>query len=266
MKMPVYSKKLQLNVERLRYRLLFEEGIKHFRFLKKGKSLIVAMKLTEFKSHVKFDEPVLYIPPMPIHDAPFVLQADRILVEAKNPKIAGQLINSFLSKHLPEIVLSRDLKELMKSYEDKHLEFKETLRYDIQRKTIGKNVEKACLKTICAFLNAEGGLLVIGISDDKRILGLSKDFQTLRHRDRDGFENHLMNQVSDKIGDGFFNFIKLDFHEIENKVICIVKVFPSDKPAYFEGERGQEFYVRVSNSSRPFSMSEATDYIKEHWK
>jgi len=189
-----------------------------------------------------------------------------IKVYPKNPKIAGELINSFLSRHLPKIVLSRDLKELMKSYEDKHLEFKETLRYDIQRKTISRNVEKACLKTVCAFLNAEGGLLVIGISDDKRILGLSKDFQTLRHKDRDGFENHLMNQVSDKIGDGFLNFIKLDFHEIENKVICIAKVFPSDKPAYFKGERGQEFYVRVSNSSRPFSMSDATDYIKEHWR
>lgn len=78
MKMPVHSKKFQLNVERLRDRFLFEEGMKHFRFLKKGKSLIVAMKLTEFKSHIKFDEPVLYIPPMPIHDAPFLLQADTV--------------------------------------------------------------------------------------------------------------------------------------------------------------------------------------------
>jgi len=266
--MPIYSKILKLDLEKLKDRLLFEEGIKHFRFLRRGKSLILALQMTEFRSHIRFDEPTLYIPPMNIHEATFVLQPDRILVKAKNPENAEELINLFLSRHLPEYALRKgeDLKELIKSHEDSHLEFKSSLRYDIHERSISKNVEKASLKTICAFLNTEGGKLVIGISDEKEILGLSMDFKTFKRKNRDGFENHLLNLVSAKLGDGFLKSIKTEFHEIKSKTICIIRVLPSDKAAFLKEKGDQEFYVRIGNSSRPFSMSEATAYIKKHWK
>jgi hypothetical protein len=266
--MPVYSKHLQVDVEKLRDKLLFEEGLKHFRFFKKGKSLIVAIKLTEFKTHLNYDEPVLYIPPMSCHDAPFVIQDDRILVRAKDSATGERLFRSFMSKHLPRFALrkTRELKELIESFEDKHLEFKATFRYDIKREIISKDIERECLKTICAFLNAEGGILIIGISDDHQVIGLLNDFQTFKRKDRDGFENYLITHVSGKIGDGFLDFIRIDFAKIESKVICIIEVLPADKPAFLKDGKEQEFYVRIGNSSRPFSMSDATTYIKDHWK
>jgi len=87
------------DVKKLEEKLLFEEGIRNTRFLKRGKSLIAAMKMTEFRSHIDFDNPLLYISRMSEHDAPFALQSDRIVVKAENETKANELIDVFLSKH-----------------------------------------------------------------------------------------------------------------------------------------------------------------------
>ena len=48
---------------------------------------------------------------------------------------------------------------------------------------------------------------------------------------------------------------------------CIVAVDPSHKPAYIQnGDGKEEFFVRMGNSTQPFSMSEAEEYIKTRWK
>jgi len=153
------------------------------------------------------------------------------------------------------LIYEEKILELLKRPEDQHLEFKSTLRF-----------ERDCLKTICAFLNADGGILIIGVSDDRKVLGLSNDYRTLKKENRDGFENHLINLISSRFGNEFLKFIEVYFESVDDKDICRIKVHRSNKPAYLKEGMAQEFYVRTGNNSRPFSMSEAVEYTKEHWK
>jgi predicted HTH transcriptional regulator len=54
---------------------------------------------------------------------------------------------------------------------------------------------------------------------------------------------------------------------IEGNDICVVSVKEGHKPAYvMNGDKKEDFFVRVGNSTQPFSMSEAEEYIKTHWK
>lgn len=177
----------------------------------------------------------------------------------------AEAINKFMNELLEEDRKREDIMELIKMPEDQHLEFKSTLRFDLQTKTVNKNLEKECLKTICAFLNADGGILIIGISDKRQIIGVSFDYQTLKNKSRDSFENHLVNLISSRIGNHFLKFIEISFNELEEKEICKVKVYRSNKEAFYKEGIQQEFYVRTGNNSRPFSMSGAAEYIKEHW-
>ena len=87
------------DVKKLTDKLLFDEGISNFRYLRKAKSLIRSMKLIQFTQVIDLEKPLLYISPMPAHDAPFVLQSDRIIVEAEDEEIANDLIEAFISKH-----------------------------------------------------------------------------------------------------------------------------------------------------------------------
>lgn len=156
---------------------------------------------------------------------------------------------------------------LLEKGEDQYTEFKETLRYDARKGENSRELEKMVLKTIVAFLNSEGGTLLIGVNDDCKVVGLERDYKTLTKKNRDGFENHLTMLVKTLIGLPFTKYVKVGFDSIDGKDICIVSVKESHKPAYLQnGDKKEDFFVRVGNSTQPFSMSETEEYIKTHWK
>ncbi len=168
--------------------------------------------------------------------------------------------------------------------EDQFLELKETLRHDARNGSSSKELEKAVVKTIVGFMNAEGGTLLIGVSDDGEVRGLERDFKTLPRKDRDGFENHLNMLLKTMIGLPFAKYVRTTFETIASvesetpvksghladhspKEVCMVTVKESHKPAYLHNGGGhEEFFVRVGNTTQPFSMSEAEEYIKTRWK
>lgn len=162
---------------------------------------------------------------------------------------------------------SQTAKHFLNEGEGRFVEFKETLRYDTHKNTVSKEMEKMVLKTIVAFLNAEGGTLLIGVSDSGEVVGLEKDYVTLPKKNRDGFENHLSQLIKTNIGLQFVKYIGIKFEKINSLEICIVSVGSSGRPAYLRnGDHKEDFFVRVGNSTQPFSMSETEEYIKTHWK
>jgi predicted HTH transcriptional regulator len=153
----------------------------------------------------------------------------------------------------------------MNQSEGQRLEFKSSLRYDMNTRQVNLNLEGVVLKTICAFLNAEGGTLLIGLSDDKSVTGIEYDYKVIRHQNRDGFENHLLGLISNCIGNSYLPYIETVFHNMLGKDLSQVNVQPSPKPAFLNNGDKQCFYVRTGNTSRPFSISEASEYIQEKW-
>jgi len=162
---------------------------------------------------------------------------------------------------------TRDPKVLIREGEGFFTEFKETMRYDVRKGEISKELEKVIAKTIVGFLNASGGTLIIGVDDAGKIIGLENDYKTLPKKNRDGFENHMSMIVKTMIGLAFAKYVTVAFEEIDGKEICIVTVNEGHKPAYLQnGDNKEDFYVRVGNSTQPHSMSEASEYIKGKWR
>lgn len=161
---------------------------------------------------------------------------------------------------------THDISYLLKEGEGFLTEFKETLRYDKRRKEVSKEMERMVMKTVVAFLNAKGGTLLIGVSDDGNVVGLEDDYKTLVKKNRDGFENHLSTLVKTMIGLPFTRYVSIKFEKINNLEVCMVSVEESHRPAYlYNGDRKEDFFVRVGNSTQPFSMSETEEYIKTRW-
>ena len=91
--------------------------------------------------------------------------------------------------------------------------------------------------------------------------------ETLPKKNRDGFENHLSQLVKTMIGLPFTKYINIAFEKTNGEEVCIVSVGASHRPAYLHnGNQKEDFYVRVGNSTQPFSMSETEEYIKMRWK
>lgn len=159
-----------------------------------------------------------------------------------------------------------DLHTLLASREHHTLEFKSSFRWDTAERRTNKNLERTALKTIAAFLNSDGGHLVLGVDDTRRIVGLADDYQTLQKKDADGFENHFTNVFKEIIGPEYRRFISLSFHESDGKETCVISVVPSPMPAYFRHGNEEVFFIRTGNSTTALQVSEVTPYLKSRWR
>ena len=91
----------------------------------------------------------------------------------------------------------RNAEELIKQGESKTLEFKSTLRWNLKEdRKDDRHVTHAALKTIAAFLNTEGGDLLLGVADDGAVVGIERD----RLDNDDKFMLHLAQVVRNGLG------------------------------------------------------------------
>ncbi|MFC1790708.1 DUF262 domain-containing protein, partial [Patescibacteria group bacterium] len=159
-----------------------------------------------------------------------------------------------------------EVREMILSREDEKLEVKSTLRFDLREGSINKKLEYVIAKTISAFLNSEGGTLIIGVDDDGNILGLEKDMQTLAKQNTDGFELHLRQVVKKYLGEYFEKYLKVSFPKIDgDKEVCVIKISKSGKPVFVTFEGKESFIVRNGNASTPKNRQEQSEYEKLHW-
>ena len=156
-------------------------------------------------------------------------------------------------------------RELIEKGEDEKTEFKSSMRWNYDTGEKDSAIEFEIAKTVSAFMNSEGGHLLIGVSDDKHILGIENDFKVIRKPDQDGYELHFTGIVNKFLGKENRPYAKMFFETLDGKTIAVVEVIKSPDPVYMKSKGNEEFYVRLGNSSQPLGVREATKYIKNHW-
>ena len=150
-----------------------------------------------------------------------------------------------------------DTARLVAAGESDRVEFKSTLRRALNPKVPDSAIEAAALKTIAAFLNTDGGTLLVGVDDDGQALGLDHDgFQT-----EDKLLLHLRNLIDGRLGKPAFRHLSFQVVDFGGQRVLRVDAEPSDTPV-FAVEKGKEtFYVRTGPSTTPLSMRETVDYV-----
>jgi hypothetical protein len=84
---------------------------------------------------------------------------------------------------------------LVKESEGTTIEFKSTLRINLHTREKDPKMELAIIKTIAAFLNMNGGTLIIGVSDDGEPVGIEAD----KFPNEDKMNLHLVNLIKERI-------------------------------------------------------------------
>ncbi|MDP2598250.1 MAG: putative DNA binding domain-containing protein, partial [Candidatus Liptonbacteria bacterium] len=167
--------------------------------------------------------------------------------------------------HENKFLREPDISKLLAENEHDRLEFKSSLRFDNKVGRASRDVEKAAMKTIAAFLNSKGGYLVVGVSDTRVPLGLQNDYETLQRKDSDGFENHFTQVFNSMIGPEFRNLIKLWFRKLDDRDLCVVQVLASPRPVYLKADNNEQFYMRTGNISTALKLSEIESYSHSRW-
>lgn len=161
-----------------------------------------------------------------------------------------------------------DTLSLLKENESDILEFKSSLRYDHNLKKLNPVMEQMTLKTICAFLNSSGGVLVIGYDDDNDdILGLNFDYMSLKKTNWDGWQLKLEQLIQNSLGLTFSAFVTVRRELIngtERKEIAKILVKKSRTKAFVNDNGKQRFFVRRNGQTNELDVKDSMEWCKDH--
>jgi len=143
--------------------------------------------------------------------------------------------------------------------EGNNIEFKSTVRMNLKNGKVGKEIEFAWLKAVIAFLNSDGGTLLIGVEDSGRIHGLEAD----NFANDDRCLLHMKNLFNQHVGAEFSDFANFTLVEIEDTKVVVVDCHPAGKPVFLKVGRNEEFYIRSGPSNSKLTPSQMIRYIQQ---
>jgi hypothetical protein len=169
-----------------------------------------------------------------------------------------------------------EIRQLIDSHEGPTVEFKESLEEPDPEQSSLRNapdshraakladsrraVLHSALKSICAFRNSQsGGTLVIGVKDDKTIIGLERDYATYTSDNpRDVFLQKLAPALRDRFNPPLTGLLHPEFVRIDGVDICVIQVRPGTT-CYLDGK----LYVRNLSSTEALDGPALEAWLKQ---
>ena len=142
------------------------------------------------------------------------------------------------------------------------MEFKSTLRVNLHTGQSDPRIEREVLKSMAAFLNSDGGSLVIGVNDEGKTLGLDAD----KFLSEDKMNLHLINLVRDRIGPQHMLFIHPHFDDYDGARVLIVDCKKSRAPVYVRDGNMEHFFIRTGAATTELTGDKMQQYIKHRFR
>lgn len=135
-------------------------------------------------------------------------------------------------------------------------------------------------KSIAAFLNSDGGNLVIGVKEKKdsnefELVGIQDELKKLTDPSRDGYKRMIIDDIlrsyfPSKIYNHLNDYLRIDFVEtIVNesvKLLCWIRVKRSDQKVFLKLTGKEVFMIRTDSQSRAIEGEELVDYCIRRFK
>jgi Putative DNA-binding domain len=175
------------------------------------------------------------------------------------------------------------LEDLLAQEESTVLEVKGSAFLDLNRLIRGDHspnwdnpaVVDEILKTIVAFLNTDGGTLVVGALEAGRfkeaditdqlgevpvvgsyfVVGVSIDYT---EKDWDAFQRRLQQIIDQRIEPDATSYLRIRKQVLRERDMCVITVKPADRRWFYSG--GQDFYVRQGNRTILLEGPKADDF------
>jgi hypothetical protein len=267
----IYFSKYSIEISsEMKYWHALPDGWEHMSyvvFLEKRRKLIARVIRDGFKCLSKeLDRSNMQIHSVPLetlqnlHD--LIKQGESNTIEFKSSMRKPAKLNDIISSKLRALEKAPNSE---KSYLEQAIQKEEKL--------LQQSLEHEIFKTIAAFMNSEGGILLVGIEDDGTISGIERDFETFNDKKNwDGWLQHFTNLVREHIGIDMMIYLKAKMvNPNSNKTVAIIEVRQSSKPVYVEykdnkGRNLMEFYIRATSTTYSLNPKQINDYIRERWK
>ncbi|MCE7745696.1 MAG: hypothetical protein GPJ52_11245 [Candidatus Heimdallarchaeota archaeon] len=153
--------------------------------------------------------------------------------------------------------------------ESERVEFKSSLCKGKLEKNAVRKSEFEIVKTIAGFMNKNGGVILIGVSDDKKIIGIDDDYRVFFNGEanHDKYQQRLRNLIDRYFEFKFSDLIRVVFPIIEEKEICLIYVKKSPEAVFITNiDKHKDFFVRILSSTQRIESDDIEEYISLHWE
>lgn len=152
--------------------------------------------------------------------------------------------------------------------EGSKLEFKASFEWNIRTRQKSGDLRFGVLKTICGFLNSDGGQLVIGVQDDGAVIGLMHEIgPDLSSKAKDTFEGKVREAIKNFLRPFPHGLVRIEFHELQGQEVCLVDILPSKLPVFMsqissKQELDAALFLRDGNRTISLSGEMREEFLK----
>lgn len=175
--------------------------------------------------------------------------------------------------------LKREIREIIETGGERYgIEFKASIRINTKKQKfhpgleikeyVSTDLETKLAQEICAFLNREGGIILLGIRNDNTLCGCQDDFDSFNS---DGSNQDKADLILKQIVEKNFlrpnrvlSNILMDYVELDGHPIVFLRIAKADFLAFLKKDNGSssQLYIRVGTSAEPILY----ENIEEHFR
>ena len=162
-----------------------------------------------------------------------------------------------------------EVRERIRAGESKRVEFKQTFSLNSHTGKKDARLEDSALKTIVAFLNSDGGDLLVGVTDDGLIPNAANDDSRpaltaeidsfYKKKGVDGFLLHIRTRLKERVGAQFYPYIEQHVVSLDGGLVLWFTCKAADSPAFLDDDN---FYVRTNPATDELRGPKMQEYIK----
>jgi uncharacterized repeat protein (TIGR03833 family) len=132
-------------------------------------------------------------------------------------------------------------------------------------------------KSICSFLNSEGGKLIIGVKENKdeklgfEIIGINDEIKKLKDKTLDGYRRMIIDEIIKpyfpaRIYNHLNQFIGIIFEEMDTKIVCMISAKKSEFRVFLKINDKEIFMIRTDTENRMLEGEKLVDYCIRHFR
>jgi DGQHR domain-containing protein len=153
--------------------------------------------------------------------------------------------------------------EKLPSSEGEQAEFKSTIRWDLDKRQINKELPQEITKALCAFKNTQGGAVFVGVDDDGHVIGLQEEMKLMGKGNVEDKLKRLVSQfIRNDLGTTEASTVSYELLYDSDKAYIKLSVAPNDQAIYF---RRTKLFVRHGAESVLLEGQELEKYIRKRF-
>lgn len=173
------------------------------------------------------------------------------LLKKLKPEFAAQIKSDILSLLSLKLEKKEKEKEIVNrvsfGLENNYREFKTSIVYSNKNSLANLDLQlEIIFRTVSGFLNAQGGVVYIGVSDDGIPVGIQEDLQFM-HCNEDTYQLKIRQYAVENLGKDINSLLTIRFKILNGKTVCAISVPPYHAVVKFH----DTVFQRQGNATRP---------------